>query len=156
MSNASCGRSLLNSATKASKRACCWRLFMPGGRVASCLRVRCMRSWRPFCCGWPGLMRSMAMPSRSHQVESLERLKRALGGSEGNAVVGADGLWQSALTQEAFEGGDGEVFSSGFEGFAEQQESGGLVGDDHANNITLPERAWLLKLCHGAMPADAK
>src|SRR5215831_7728066 len=20
------------------------------------------RSWRPFCCGWPGLMRSMAMP----------------------------------------------------------------------------------------------
>jgi hypothetical protein len=25
-----------------------------------------MRSWRPFCCGWPGLMRSMAMPRRSH------------------------------------------------------------------------------------------
>src|SRR4051794_23308597 len=22
-----------------------------------------MRSWRPFCWGWPGLMRSMAMPS---------------------------------------------------------------------------------------------
>jgi hypothetical protein len=24
-----------------------------------------MRSWRPFCCGWPDLMRSIAMPSRS-------------------------------------------------------------------------------------------
>ena len=47
---------------------------MPGGRVASFLRVRCMRSWRPFCCGRPGLMRSIAMPSLSHQTESLERL----------------------------------------------------------------------------------
>src|SRR5215831_17201806 len=27
-----------------------------------------------FCCGWPGLMRSMAMPSRSQHTESLERL----------------------------------------------------------------------------------
>ena len=49
---------------KASKRACCCRLFMPAGRVASFLRVRCMRSWRPFCCGRPGLMRSIAMPRR--------------------------------------------------------------------------------------------
>jgi hypothetical protein len=35
MSKASWGRSVLNSGTKVSKRACCWRLFMPGGRVAS-------------------------------------------------------------------------------------------------------------------------
>jgi hypothetical protein len=33
----------------------CCRLLMPGRRVASFLRVR----WRPFCCGWPGLMRSI-------------------------------------------------------------------------------------------------
>jgi hypothetical protein len=32
--------------------------------------VRCMRSCRPFCCGWPGLMRSMAMPRRSHHTDS--------------------------------------------------------------------------------------
>src|SRR6187200_439893 len=62
------------------------RLFMPGGRVASSLRVRCMRSWRPFCCGWPGLMRSMAMPSLSHQTESLERLNRALGLAKGTPL----------------------------------------------------------------------
>src|ERR1700676_5223030 len=47
-----------------------------GRSVASFFSVRCMRSWRPFCCGWPGLMRSMAMPRRSHHTESLERLKR--------------------------------------------------------------------------------
>src|SRR5260370_836907 len=76
MASASCGRSVLNSWTKSSKRACCCRLFIPGGRVASFFSVRCMRSSRPFCCGWPGLMRSMAMPRRSHHTESLERLKR--------------------------------------------------------------------------------
>src|SRR6266581_1864095 len=57
-----------------------------GGRVASFLRVRCMRSWRPFCCGWPGLMRSMAMPSRSHQTESFERLNRAFGLAKGTPL----------------------------------------------------------------------
>jgi len=45
--------------TKASNLACCWRLFMQGGRVVSFFKVRCMRSWRPFCCGLPGWMRSI-------------------------------------------------------------------------------------------------
>src|SRR5689334_22315711 len=69
-----------------NKRACCCRLFIPGGRVASFFSVRCMRSWRPFCCGWPGLMRSMAMPRRSHHTESLERLKRAFGLANGTPL----------------------------------------------------------------------
>src|SRR5215469_9286951 len=86
MASASCGRSLLNSCRKASKRACCCKLLMPGGRVVSVLRVRCMRSRRPFCCGWPGLMRSMAMPRRSHQTESLERLNRAFGLANGTPL----------------------------------------------------------------------
>src|SRR6516164_458946 len=86
MASASCGRSVLNSWTKSSKRACCCRLFIPGGRVASFFSVKCMRSWRPFCCGWPGLMRSMAMPSRSHHTESLERLKRPFGLANGTPL----------------------------------------------------------------------
>ena len=45
-----------------------------------------MRSWRPFCCGLPGLMRSMAMPSLSHQTDSLERLKSALGLAKGTPL----------------------------------------------------------------------
>ena len=47
------------------------------GLVASFFSVRCMRSWRPFCCGWPGLMRSMPMPRRSHQTASLLKLNNA-------------------------------------------------------------------------------
>ena len=33
---------------------------------------------RPFCCGWPGLRRARAIPSLSHQTESLDRLNKAL------------------------------------------------------------------------------
>jgi hypothetical protein len=39
MANASCGRSVLNSLRKASKLACCCRLFIPGGRVAYFFKV---------------------------------------------------------------------------------------------------------------------
>ena len=38
-----------------------------------------MRSWRAFCYGLPGLIRSTRMPSRSHQTESLKRPKSELG-----------------------------------------------------------------------------
>ena len=37
-------------------------------------------------CGWPGLMRSMAMPRLSHQTDSLERLYRALGLAKGTPL----------------------------------------------------------------------
>jgi AefR-like transcriptional repressor, C-terminal domain len=37
-----------------------------------------MRSWRPFCCGLPGLMRSMRMPSLNHHTDSLLQPKKAL------------------------------------------------------------------------------
>jgi hypothetical protein len=38
------------------------------GRCAvASLRVRCMRSWRPFCCGLPGSMNSGRIPSEIHQ-----------------------------------------------------------------------------------------
>ena len=49
-----------------------------GGLVASFFSVRCMRSWRPFCCGLPGLMRSIAIPKRNHHTDSLLRPKNAL------------------------------------------------------------------------------
>ena len=42
-----------------------------------------MRSCRPFCCGLPGLMRSMSIPSRSHHTESLVRPKRELALAKG-------------------------------------------------------------------------
>jgi len=40
------------------------------GRLGSLfLQGEMRRSWRPFCCGWPGLMRSMPIPRRSQQSE---------------------------------------------------------------------------------------
>jgi hypothetical protein len=46
---------------------------LAAGLIASFFSVRCMRSCRPVCCGWPGLMRSMRIPSRSHHTDSLPR-----------------------------------------------------------------------------------
>ena len=56
-------------------------------------------------------MRSIAMPRRSHQTESLERLNKAFGPGEGHAVVGADGQRQASLAEEPFKGRDGRVFA---------------------------------------------
>lgn len=39
--------------------------FCAAGRVVSSFKVRCMRSWRRFCCGWPGLMRSISCRVRA-------------------------------------------------------------------------------------------
>ncbi len=45
-----------------------------------------MRSWRPFCCGCPGLVRSISMPSPSHQTESFDRLNKAFGLAQGTPL----------------------------------------------------------------------
>ena len=57
-----------------------------GGRFGGSFKVRCIRSCRPFCCGWPGFMRSIWMPSLSHQTESFERLNRELGLAKGTPL----------------------------------------------------------------------
>jgi hypothetical protein len=43
----------------------------------SLFSVRCMCLWRPFCWGWPGLIRSIPMPSLSHQTTSSLFVYRA-------------------------------------------------------------------------------
>lgn len=45
-----------------------------------------MRSWRPFCCGLPDLIRSISMPSLSHRTESFDRLNKALGEAKGTPL----------------------------------------------------------------------
>ena len=59
----------------------------------------------------------------------LGQVEQGVGAGEGDAVVGADGGGQAALEEQLLEGGDGGVFAGGFEGFAQQQEAGGVVGD---------------------------
>src|SRR5260370_9447786 len=58
-----------------SNLACCCRKFALAGLVASFFRVRCMRSWRPFCCGLPGLMRSMPITRRSQRGRASSHAK---------------------------------------------------------------------------------
>ena len=45
-----------------------------------------MRDWRPFCCRWTGLIRSMAKPSRSCQTASLEA-EQGIGAGERDDIV---------------------------------------------------------------------
>ena len=40
----------------------------PAGLVVSSFKVGCTRSWRPFCCGLPGLIRSISKPSLSKLI----------------------------------------------------------------------------------------
>ena len=51
------------------------RLLLQDVRPGRARRLRLERQMqplvRPFCSGWPGAIRSKAMPSRSHQTASL-------------------------------------------------------------------------------------
>ena len=78
---------------KSSKRACCCSRLAAAGPVASFFRVRCIRSWRPFCSGWPGDALG-SMPRRIHQTESGSG-RRELGAGERNPVVRANGGGQA-------------------------------------------------------------
>src|SRR5215831_14961089 len=129
MSRASCGRSLLKTSINLSNLACCCRKFAAAGLVASFFRVRCMRSWRPFCWGCPGFIRSMAMPKRSHHTASLLRLNKACAEGEGHAIVAADVRRQAALFKKSLKHRKSKVFFGGGERLADQQIPAGMIGD---------------------------
>ena len=49
----------------------------PAGRVASFFKVRCMRSWRPFCCGLAGSVSSERMFRWVHQEWIRKMMNRS-------------------------------------------------------------------------------
>src|ERR1700730_12326761 len=100
-----CARSLLNSRTKSSKRACCCRLFMPGGRVASFFRVHALMAAVLLRMPWLDARDSDAEPEPPDG--ELRQVEQCIRAGEGNAIVGADGLGQAALCKQLLEGGDG-------------------------------------------------
>lgn len=59
----------------------------------------------------------------------LGEVEEGIWAGEGDAVVGADGVWEAALAEEVLEGSDGGVLAGGVECFAEQQVARGVVGD---------------------------
>ena len=74
-------------------------------------------------------MRSIEMPRRSHQTESLDRPNRLLPLGKGNTVVGTNRLRQTAIPKQPLEGRDGQLFAGRLQGLAQQQVTGGMVGD---------------------------
>jgi hypothetical protein len=121
---------------KSSKRACCCRLFMPGGWVFSFFSVRCLRSSGPFYCGFPGLIRSMAMASSPPPEREFGEVEQGIRAGEGDAVVGSDSLREAALLEERLERSDGEVFAGRFERLTRQKVARGTVGDGQRVAVT--------------------
>ena len=93
-----------------SNRACYWSTLAAAGLVASVFSVRCAHSWRPFCWGCRGWMRSMWMPRRSRQDGELAEAIQGVGGGKGHAVVGANGLRKAKFREGALEDRGGEFF----------------------------------------------
>jgi hypothetical protein len=86
-------------------------------------------------------MRSMSMPSLSHQTDSLERLN--------SAVVCAYGRWQAELLEETLEDREGVSFFCRGEGLAGDEISACEVGDCERVAIA-PVRQHELALVVGA------
>src|SRR6202790_4508678 len=129
MPGASGGGSCLKTSMNLSNLACCCRKLALAGLVASFLRVRCMRSWRPFCWGWPGLMRSMPIPRRSHQTASLLKLNNACAEAKGTPLSLRMWAGRPTLFKKALKDSKSVVFFGGRERLAGQQISAGMIGD---------------------------
>src|SRR3954467_11644966 len=63
------GRCWLNSLRNLSNARCWAANEWRAGEAVSRLSVRCIRSWRPFCCGLPGSILSRRVPRRMSQAE---------------------------------------------------------------------------------------
>jgi len=74
--------------------------WLSGGEAVASFRVRCMRSWRPFCSGWPGLdtLRADAQPDPPHRTAATAG--RRAGGRRAT-VIGAHGPGQPVLANAA-------------------------------------------------------
>ena len=88
-------------ARNSSKRRCCSASVAAGGSAASAFRVRCMRSWRPFCVGLPGSIRSGRTPSLIHHTASRDSPPAptdANGGPLSERIASGNPNWQNAAS----------------------------------------------------------
>src|SRR5207302_4686790 len=88
-----------------------------------------MRSWRPFCWGWPGLIRSMPIPSRSHQTASLLKLNKACAEAKGTPLSLRMVGGQAALLEKPLKYGKSVGFAGGRKSFTGEQKTAGVIGD---------------------------
>jgi len=102
--------------------------------VASSLRVLCMRSWRPFCCGLPGSMSSGM--AEAHPPSGEPRQTRQGVSSKGHAVVGADTPRQPELSEESRKHGLGVDDGGVQQSVAAQKIAAVIVGDGEREAVT--------------------
>ena len=102
---------------------------MPGGRVASFFKRQVHALVTAVLLRVAGLDALDGDAQAQPPDRQLGEVEQGVGAGEGDAVVGADGGGQATLEEQLLEGGDGGVFAGGIEGFAKQQETGGVVGD---------------------------
>src|ERR1700730_3558187 len=111
MASASCGRSVLNSWTKSSKRACCCRLFIPGR--SGCFFIQ--REMHALVA--TVLLRVARLDALDGDAEAepphreFGEIEEAVRTGERHAIVGPDRLGYAALLEELLEGSDGEVLA---------------------------------------------
>src|SRR5690242_7062790 len=112
-----------------SNLTCCCRKLQAAGLVASCFKVRCMRSWRPFCWGWPGLMRLDGDAETQPPHGELAQPEQGLTAGERYAVVGANSLGHAEVAEHALEDCERIAFLGAGQRLAAEQEAGGEVGN---------------------------
>ena len=97
--------------------------------VASFFNVRCMRSWRPFCWGWPGRIAFDADTQAEPPDGELAEVEQGMGGSEGHAVVAEDIGGQTTFFKKPLKYGKSIIFFGGRERLAGQEKTAGVIGD---------------------------
>src|SRR3954471_2733625 len=128
MLSAWCGRSLLKHSMKSSNLACCCRKFLPAGLVVSSLSVRCMRSWRPFCCvaGLDALdLDAKAEPPN----RELGEIEEGIWTGKRHTIIGTDGLGQAELPEGSLKHRKGVSFPGSRERLAGKDIAARRVSD---------------------------
>src|SRR5229473_2858369 len=114
---------------KSSNLACCCRKLPAAGLVASFFKVRCMRSWRPFCWGWPGLDALNTDPQAEPPHGELAQVEQRMCGSERHTVIAADVGGQAALLKKPLKHRESVLFPGRRKGFTGEEKPAGVVGD---------------------------
>jgi Fe-S cluster assembly ATPase SufC len=72
-------------------------------------------------------------------------VEETIRGSKGHAIVGANGLGQASLLEQALKGGKSTLFLDGLPGFTEQKITAGVVRDGKGVAISfVPEHELAL------------
>jgi len=88
-----------------------------------------MRSWRPFCWGWPGLIRSMPIPSRSHQTASLLKLNKAWAEAKGTPLSVRILAGRPRLLKKLLKHGKSVIFAGGRKSLTGEEKTASVIGD---------------------------